>query len=69
MLVETLNNSTQKLVLIDTIKRLGIAFHFHNEIETSLQNTLDASQQQSENYVDDNLYVVALRFRLLSFLN
>ncbi|XP_060214719.1 sesquiterpene synthase 9-like [Lycium barbarum] len=63
MLVETPENSTQKLVLIDTIQRLGVAYHFDNEIETSMQNIFDASQLQSEN--QDNLYVVALRFRLL----
>jgi len=63
MLVETCDNSTQKFVLIDTIQRLGVAYHFHNEIETSIQNIFD-SQLQSENN-NDNLYVVALRFRLL----
>lgn len=61
MLVETPDNSTQKLVLIDTIQRLGIAYHFDNEIETSIQNIFDAS----ENNVDDNLNIVALRFRLV----
>lgn len=63
MLVETPDNSTQKLVLIDTMQRLGVAYHFNNEIETSIQNIFDASQQD-ENDVD-TLYVVALRFRLL----
>ncbi|KAG5601129.1 hypothetical protein H5410_032499 [Solanum commersonii] len=62
-LVETPDNSTQKLVLIDTIQRLGVAYHFHNEIEISIKNIFD-SQLQSENN-DDNLHVVALRFRLL----
>ncbi|OIT34738.1 germacrene c synthase [Nicotiana attenuata] len=61
MLVETPDNTTQKLVLIDTIQRLGIAYHFDNEIETSIQNIFDAI----ENNVDDNLNVVALRFRLV----
>uniref|UniRef100_A0A1S3ZJY2 Germacrene C synthase-like n=1 Tax=Nicotiana tabacum TaxID=4097 RepID=A0A1S3ZJY2_TOBAC len=63
MLVETPNNSTQKLELIDTFQRLGVAYHFKNEIKTSIQNIFNASQQ-SENE-DDNLYVIALRFRLL----
>jgi len=43
MLVETCDNSTQKLVLIDTIQRLRMAYHFHNEIETSILNIFDAS--------------------------
>ncbi|TMW90138.1 hypothetical protein EJD97_016149 [Solanum chilense] len=61
MLVETCDNSTQKLVLIDTIQRLGVAYHFDNEIETSIQNIFDASKQND----DDNLHIVSLRFRLV----
>ncbi|KAG5601086.1 hypothetical protein H5410_032456 [Solanum commersonii] len=60
MLVEAPEGSEQKLVLIDTMQRLGVAYHFNNEIETSIQNIFDASQQN-----DDNLYVVSLRFRLV----
>ncbi|PHT45424.1 (-)-germacrene D synthase [Capsicum baccatum] len=63
ILVETPDNSTEKLILIDIIQRLGVAYHFDNEIETSIQNIFDASQLQSEN--DENLFIVALRFRLV----
>lgn len=63
MLVEIPDNSTQKLKLIDTFQRLGVAYHFKNEIKTSIQIIFNASQQ-SENE-DDNLYVVALSFRQL----
>nr|XP_016437571.1 PREDICTED: (E,E)-germacrene B synthase-like [Nicotiana tabacum] len=63
MLIKTPDNSIQKLELIDTIQRLGVAYHFKNEIQTSIKNIFDASQQ-SENK-DDNLCVVALRFRLM----
>ncbi|WMV34445.1 hypothetical protein MTR67_027830 [Solanum verrucosum] len=63
MLMEIHDNNTQKLVLIDTIQRLGVSYHFHNEIETSIQNIFDASSQHSEN--NDNLHVVSLRFRLV----
>ncbi|KAH0637559.1 hypothetical protein KY290_037895 [Solanum tuberosum] len=59
MLVESPNNSTQKLVLIDTIQRLGVAYHFKNDIETSIQNIFEESKN------DDDLYVVALQFRLV----
>ncbi|XP_015161133.1 germacrene C synthase-like [Solanum tuberosum] len=62
-LVETPDNSTQKLVLIDRIQRLGVAYHFHNEIEISIKNIFDSQLQSETN--DDNLHVVALRFRLL----
>jgi len=61
--VETPDNSTQKLVLIDRIQRLGVAYHFHNEIEISIKNIFDSQLQSETN--DDNLHVVALRFRLL----
>ncbi|KAL3329417.1 hypothetical protein AABB24_036485, partial [Solanum stoloniferum] len=62
MLVESPNNSTQKLVLIDTIQRLGVEYHFKNDIETSIQNIFEESQQSKN---DDDLYIVALRFRLV----
>lgn len=65
MLVETPENSGQKLMLIDTIQRLGVAYHFHNEIETSIHNIFDTTMSQLHCENDDNLYVVALRFRLL----
>ncbi|KAG5601085.1 hypothetical protein H5410_032455 [Solanum commersonii] len=60
MLVEAPEGSEQKLVLIETMQQLGVAYHFNNEIEISIQNIFDASQQN-----DDNLYVVSLRFRLV----
>ncbi|XP_015078497.2 germacrene C synthase-like [Solanum pennellii] len=59
MLVEAPEGSEQKLVLIDAMQRLGVAYHFHNEIETYI---FDASSKQNDN---DNLYVVSLRFRLV----
>ncbi|KAM3308762.1 hypothetical protein P3S67_010506 [Capsicum chacoense] len=63
MLVEAPDNSTQKLVLLDTIQRLGVAYHFANEIEASIENIFDTHHQN--NHIDDNLYIVSLRFRLL----
>ncbi|KAF3662929.1 (E,E)-germacrene B synthase [Capsicum annuum] len=65
MLVETPDNSIQKLVLIDAIQRLGVGYHFENEIKTSIQNIFDESEQNKNENDDDDLYVVALRFRLV----
>ncbi|MCD7472179.1 hypothetical protein HAX54_013187 [Datura stramonium] len=65
MLVETPDYSTQKLVLIDTIQRLGVAYHFKNEIKTSVGNIFDEFEQSENKDDDDDLYVVALRFRIV----
>ncbi|XP_016566183.2 sesquiterpene synthase 14b isoform X1 [Capsicum annuum] len=65
MLVETPDNSIQKLVLIDTIQRLGVGYHFENEIKISIQNIFDESDQSKNEDDFDDLYVVALRFRLV----
>ncbi|XP_049373063.1 sesquiterpene synthase 12-like [Solanum verrucosum] len=65
MLVETPDNSAQKLVLIDTMQRLGVSYHFDNEIEKSIQNIFDMTMSQLQSENDDNLYIVSLRFRLV----
>ncbi|PHT28845.1 (E,E)-germacrene B synthase [Capsicum baccatum] len=62
MLVETPDNSTQKTCLDRRNQRLGVAYHFKNEIKTSIQNIFDESEESNN---DDDLYVVALRFRLV----
>ena len=53
--------SLEGLNLVDAVLRLGINYHFQGEIQTILQN-------QYMFFVDhdgDELYEVALRFRLL----
>ncbi|XP_047951055.1 germacrene A synthase-like [Salvia hispanica] len=49
--------------LIDTIERLGVAYHFENEIEEILQHYfhLNTNYQDDEAY---DLYTVSLHFRL-----
>ena len=49
--------------LINTLERLGVSYHFENEIEEKLQQFFDLNT----NYHDDkayDLYTVALHFRL-----
>ncbi|GMN53289.1 hypothetical protein TIFTF001_022440 [Ficus carica] len=54
-------NPTDKLHLIDAVQRLGVSYHFENEIDTILQRF---HKNLNEND-DHDLYNVALQFRLL----
>ncbi|KAG6395260.1 hypothetical protein SASPL_145901 [Salvia splendens] len=73
--VEVLKNDVRNLLtapqtkmidtmnLIDTLERLGVSYHFENEIEEKLQQFFNLNT----NYHDDeayDLYTVALHFRL-----
>ncbi|BFG29331.1 hypothetical protein CerSpe_156050 [Prunus speciosa] len=59
---------SQKLDLIDDIQRLGVSHHFENEIEELLQQIHNSSHDNTESgnqETDNELYIAALRFRLL----
>lgn len=53
-----------KLVLIDALERLGVAYHFDQEIENQLQEIFGLHSVE-EYYDDDDLFTTALGFRLL----
>ncbi|KAH6767998.1 hypothetical protein C2S51_013334 [Perilla frutescens var. frutescens] len=61
LLQQTQNDSTLKLELIDSIQRLGVGYHFEKEIHNSLRYIYEYYGTKN----NDDLRVVALRFRLL----
>uniref|UniRef100_A0A2N9H4D2 Terpene synthase N-terminal domain-containing protein n=1 Tax=Fagus sylvatica TaxID=28930 RepID=A0A2N9H4D2_FAGSY len=65
MLTSPIENLSQKLNLIDVIQRLGVSYQFENEIEKSLQQLHMTLQDSNDHENDDDLYTVALQFRLL----
>ncbi|PRQ33610.1 putative lyase [Rosa chinensis] len=61
MLMDPVKKPSQKLDLVDDIQRLGVSYHFENEIDEILKQI---HHSYSYGSVDD-LYTTALRFRLL----
>ena len=55
---------SQQLSLIDALQRLGVAYHFEREIQEALQYIFATYNGYNE-LEDDDVYNVALRFRLL----
>ncbi|KAL0443445.1 UNVERIFIED_CONTAM: Germacrene-D synthase [Sesamum latifolium] len=63
MLAQTPDDSPQKLELIDVVQRLGVGYHFEEEIDKSLRYIHDTYLEYSSK--DSDLRTIALRFRLL----
>ena len=56
---------SEKLILIDTIQRLGVSYHFQSEIEDLLQHLHKNPPSWDGKAVDADLNSIALWFRLL----
>lgn len=56
------NTTADKLIMIDTLERLGVAYHFEQEIEHQLQEIFDFLSEEKD---DCDLFTTALQFRLL----
>ncbi|KAF3640863.1 putative early nodulin-93-like [Capsicum annuum] len=65
MLVMLPSKSFQKLDLINTIQRLGVAYHFEHEIEESLSYMYTHYEEWIDKVDGDDLHGIALCFRLL----
>ncbi|GKV36975.1 hypothetical protein SLEP1_g45056 [Rubroshorea leprosula] len=55
----------QQLELIDTLQRLGLSYHFENEINRILEKVYTNNQGYYYGFERESLYVVALEFRIL----
>ena len=65
MLTSPVEEPSQKLNLIDLLQRLGVSYHYENEIEKTLQQLHKTLYDRDDQENADDLYNVALQFRLL----
>ncbi|KAL2231068.1 UNVERIFIED_CONTAM: 5-epi-aristolochene synthase 3 [Sesamum indicum] len=62
MLMAKGNTIVDRLILIDTFERLGVAYHFEQEIEDQIQDIFRSHSEREDDY---DLFITALQFRLL----
>ncbi|KAL0435395.1 UNVERIFIED_CONTAM: Gamma-curcumene synthase [Sesamum radiatum] len=62
MLTAKGNTIVDRLILIDTLERLGVAYHFEQEIEDQLQEIFRFHSKDENDY---DLFTTTLQFRLL----
>ncbi|KAJ4821988.1 hypothetical protein Tsubulata_007541 [Turnera subulata] len=63
MMAAAAGNKSQILNLIDLVQRLGVAYHIETEMDKALSEVLRETNYGGNE--DDDLYIVALQFRLL----
>uniref|UniRef100_A0A803MH01 Uncharacterized protein n=1 Tax=Chenopodium quinoa TaxID=63459 RepID=A0A803MH01_CHEQI len=64
-LLGVVEDPKERLVLIDVVEQLGVAYHFEDEIEANLQHFNKTYSQNNDVSYEDDLHYVSLRFRLL----
>ncbi|KAK4383261.1 Gamma-cadinene synthase [Sesamum angolense] len=65
MLMTEGSTTIEKLILVDTIERLGMGYHFEQEIEDQLREIFFSESQDKELQDNYDLFSTALQFRLL----
>ncbi|CAL5187100.1 unnamed protein product [Lathyrus oleraceus] len=61
MMFNKMENEVDQLEIIDVLQRLGVDYHFNNEIRNMLDNIYNTQTSKLKN----NLYATALKFRIL----
>ncbi|KAL0459230.1 UNVERIFIED_CONTAM: Gamma-curcumene synthase [Sesamum latifolium] len=65
MLMTKGSTTIEKLILIDTLERLGVGYHFEQEIENQLREIFFSKSQDKDQLDNYDLFATALQFRLL----
>ncbi|XP_038905757.1 (+)-gamma-cadinene synthase-like [Benincasa hispida] len=65
MVVVYVENPLEKLKLVDSIQRLGVSYHFENEIDQILEHLYVSYSTLLNKDGDEDLHTIALLFRLL----
>ena len=66
MLKKTEDEPLALLEHIDALQRLGISYHFENEIKSALKRIYESTNKLCDDkWKRDNLYATSLEFRLL----
>ena len=64
MMFEKAEKLLDQLELIDLLQRLGVSYHFEDEIKRLL-NSMYCNYNMDDDWKKDNLYATALEFRIL----
>ncbi|KAI9377293.1 hypothetical protein POPTR_019G046201v4 [Populus trichocarpa] len=64
MMLANASKPLDQLELINTLERLGLSYHFVDEIKSTLKSLFDENHIENTETVHD-LYAIALEFRLL----
>ncbi|KAL0419577.1 UNVERIFIED_CONTAM: Gamma-cadinene synthase [Sesamum radiatum] len=65
MLMTEGSTTIEKIILVDTIERLGVGYHFEQVIEDQLREIFFSESQDKELQDNYDLFSTALQFRLL----